>query len=197
MNKQLFLKSNAQKYISFVDNEKKKKEAELLVENIQELVEIETQKLSELLNLLENNLHPKNLEVEFIKTISEPLQEFIPESIKEPKQEEILEPIKESNQEQILEPIKESNQEQILEPIQEPIQEPILEPIQEPIQEPIIEPKNDIVKNTILDIMNEVINEEKNSAETLLVSSNKIDEDVKIQKSENIKNKKNKNKKYI
>jgi hypothetical protein len=185
MNKQLFLKSNAQKYISFVDNEKKKKEAELLVENIQELVEIETQKLSELLNLLENNLHPKNLEVEFIKTISEPLQEFIPESIKEPKQEEILEPI------------KESNQEQILEPIQEPIQEPILEPIQEPIQEPIIEPKNDIVKNTILDIMNEVINEEKNSAETLLVSSNKIDEDVKIQKSENIKNKKNKNKKYI
>jgi len=185
MNKQLFLKLNAQKYISFVDNEKKNKEAELLVENIQELVEIETQKLSELLNLLENNLHPKNLEVEFINPTKEPLQELIQE------------PIQETLQNTIKEPLQEIIQELILESIQEPIQEPIQEQIQEPIQEQIPTPQNDIVKNTIIDIMTEVINEEKNTAETILVSSNKIDEDVKVQKNENIKKKKNKNKKYI
>jgi len=69
MNKQLYLQSTAKKYINLVDNETKMKELEskdLSYEQLQELVEIETRKLTELLTLGEKNLHDKSLQLEYI-----------------------------------------------------------------------------------------------------------------------------------
>lgn len=68
MNKNLYLKYTVQKHIDLVDLEKKEKElqsSELSNNQIQEMVEIETQKLSELLDLYEKNLHNKDLQYEF------------------------------------------------------------------------------------------------------------------------------------
>ena len=68
MNKNLYLKYTVQKHIDLVDLEKKEKElesSELSNTQIQEMVEIETQKLSELLDLYEKNLHNKDLQYEF------------------------------------------------------------------------------------------------------------------------------------
>ena len=69
MNKQLYLQSNAKKYINHVDIETKMKEFEakdLSLEQIQDLVEIETRKLTELLSLSERNLHDKTLQLEYM-----------------------------------------------------------------------------------------------------------------------------------
>ena len=68
MNKNLYLKYTVQKQIDLVDLEKKEKElqsSELSNNQIQEMIEIETQKLSELLDLYEKNLHNKDLQYEY------------------------------------------------------------------------------------------------------------------------------------
>ena len=80
MNKNLYLKYTVQKHIDLVDLEKKEKElqaSELSNTQIQEMVEIETQKLSELLDLYEKNLHNKDLQYEF-KSIKDVKVEAIP-----------------------------------------------------------------------------------------------------------------------
>jgi hypothetical protein len=71
MNKNLYLKYTVQKHIDLVDLEKKEKELqsfELSNTQIQEMVEIETKKLLELLDLYEKNLHNKDLQYEFKST---------------------------------------------------------------------------------------------------------------------------------
>jgi hypothetical protein len=72
MNKQLYLQSTVKKYINLVDLEKKKEDInnlELSHDQIQEMVEIETQKLTELLSLYEKNQHDKDLQLEFISPV--------------------------------------------------------------------------------------------------------------------------------
>ena len=66
MNKHLYLQHSAKKYMNLVESENdKQKNLELSTDQIQELVENETQKLIELLNLYEKNMHDKSLEIEF------------------------------------------------------------------------------------------------------------------------------------
>ena len=72
MNKNLYLQSTVKKYINLVDLEKKKEDInnlELSTDQIQEMVEIETQKLTELLSLYEKNQHDKDLQLEFISPV--------------------------------------------------------------------------------------------------------------------------------
>jgi len=93
MNKNLYLKYTVQKHIDLVDLEKKEKElqvSELSNTQIQEMVEIETQKLLVLLDLYEKNLHNKDLEYEFksnqdvkAKPIINPILKTMNEILKE------------------------------------------------------------------------------------------------------------------